>query len=883
MGEAMINDSDTEISTSSSWTVLDDASGGEEEDDGVAPDTVTNGERVAKGCYEDGVVIVGGGAEKGSSAIVDVSSSSSTIRDFLLDADGCRREGGFLSLDEMIEERLIEHDYEYDERREYYEELARKAERKRKQKREKNKGQFIGTLSVVGTVLAMTGISFICMLVPNGSVAPPDVERKLGNVTNFVKVDEGLYGECPVYYNAKAEKLTVTNVSKFVERCQDDAKTKPFDGKPKVSDFGPRQHDHVSFDNFLKANLFEAPSFKVNAPSSRNSSNDVFVFTGEKAIPNATSSDVASAVLPKRTLVHHRSVKNVTKEQTRREKTARNLNAGAVACNMLQDMLLLKMTRRLRRKSEKRIKRLKHHPSVDSSGEASEPAQPEEEAHPSISYVNEVQTKARPSNERAALFTVLPFGKEAAKDPRPQDAEERKILTAKRKTPSILDEESESRPETGLRAKLMKFECPRRATSIENYKRQNRANFEELKKIRLEYEDQIKNGAGGGSSADTLHRLRKAREKYIEHLKRSQEEFVKQIRLRREEENEKLRELVKGRQERQQKDASSGYYEIPVFDSHETRKRLKELKAKEDKLCDLVYSTLPQSCFNDVFDCECQFNPLAAKTNSSGSLQNLSQLEIALDNAQRVAENYHQWTLKWKKKARCDLQDEHNKPGEWGCAASKSPAKGLEGCPKDLGDKMRRQQMTYVDKICRQTHKYWDLKRKYLEKRTSVLTNADIIMKNMINNYKNSKCSRKMVQQEIARNPQSEHVTKILDNIINKALGKTDLQVKAPAKDLALAVDQEKPTCSANTTNGVPKGLRRDDGKKALALARPDRSDPDAMYRWLFGKQGPEIRRKERMLWYLQRLPRQSRLYAVTKQDPKTASKEKNVRKHFAR
>lgn len=187
-------DSASDVSSNSSWTVLTEGSRLE--------DVQKPGEEVDLQNNSDSecVLVEEGDAEKevkrpelpveksGDGAEGTASSESSNAASKV----------GFLTLEEYVAERAIEHDYEYDDKAVLFDEMLESSPKQAKSKHKKTKAQTFGTLGIIGAVLSVAGISLLCLLSPHTTISSDKLTENI--TTNFNKVAESYDG---------AEKFTV--------------------------------------------------------------------------------------------------------------------------------------------------------------------------------------------------------------------------------------------------------------------------------------------------------------------------------------------------------------------------------------------------------------------------------------------------------------------------------------------------------------------------------------------------------------------------------------------------------------------------------------------------------------------------------------------------
>lgn len=161
MNDTKETNSDSELGSNSSWTIL--------VENQENPELKSNQSEifldVEKNDSEDAL------AESPSVEIINDNSGGSN------DGDKKLLELGCLTLEEFLKERELTHDYAHDEKTA----PKKKEQDQSKSKRKKCKAEELGIIVIIGTILAVAGVSLLCLLAPKNNALTSQDFQKIQN------------------------------------------------------------------------------------------------------------------------------------------------------------------------------------------------------------------------------------------------------------------------------------------------------------------------------------------------------------------------------------------------------------------------------------------------------------------------------------------------------------------------------------------------------------------------------------------------------------------------------------------------------------------------------------------------------------------------------
>lgn len=208
---AIDSDSASDVSSDSSWTVLNEGN------------SLENLKSI-----EDDVKLLSPDSSQDCILIEDESHETIMPRPIILTADDSRHsqdisgketlKDGFLTLEEYVAERAIEHDYEFDDKAPLFEEIVNDKQSRKKFK--KCKAKTFGALTIMGAILSVAGISLLCLLTPHTAISSNRLAENIK--TNFTKISESCDGsKYEVYLGESEEALKLADNMDIFHQCVD--------------------------------------------------------------------------------------------------------------------------------------------------------------------------------------------------------------------------------------------------------------------------------------------------------------------------------------------------------------------------------------------------------------------------------------------------------------------------------------------------------------------------------------------------------------------------------------------------------------------------------------------------------------------------------------
>lgn len=212
-------DSASDISSNSSWTVLDEDSSFENFHQQTNQPTEIED---LTGSSSDECLIIEendlkGGEEEDKRSQIEEKKEKAKDEDEPTFHEN--ENDGFLTLDEYVAERAIEHDYEYDEKAFAFDEMMHKNSKEEKKKYRRCKAKTFGALSIMGAVLSVAGISLLCLLTPHTAISSNKISENIK--TNFTKVAENCCaaGKYEMFLDGSNEALRLIDRYNIFHQC----------------------------------------------------------------------------------------------------------------------------------------------------------------------------------------------------------------------------------------------------------------------------------------------------------------------------------------------------------------------------------------------------------------------------------------------------------------------------------------------------------------------------------------------------------------------------------------------------------------------------------------------------------------------------------------
>lgn len=338
--------------------------------------------------------------------------------------------------------------------------------------------------------------------------------------------------------------------------------------------------------------------------------------------------------------------------------------------------------------------------------------------------------------------------------------------------------------------------------------------------------------------------------RFLENTKKTNEEKIKMLEQMKLENQLKIEELIKERRERMKKDASLGIYSIPLpnyADVSDELKQLKNTKIQHGFLFDSLTSSDSESE---------RFFPRNLESKIS------SEFMTALKVGKKVSDTFREWTLK-KAPTLTSLKNYCNSK------VSQISERLSNQCTNQTSiestvDKEELEALKSRKEKHEQLKKFWKAKQDYLDKRIEI---CDIL-------------KRKLAPENIKQETIAQGV-QILDSIISDVL-KT---VKNSKSCVDRSQHMKQNDTGSKSIVALIANNKNSEGEQTIAQSA-DRnsycSRPDDLYSWLFERRAVAIRRKDQFLFSpVNSKPGYAeRKREASKQDPSRVYQEKIIKKH---
>lgn len=856
-------DSASDVSSNSSWTVLDEN------------ETITND--LTPQNTEDASVIepqevfehVERPEETSFESECEEQDSDSMKNDD--DQDAVDVENGFLTLEEFVQQRELEYDYGFDGKVEHFESILKKSDSKTKNKRKKSKAGHIGTLSVIGTVLAVTGLSFLCLLTPGDNPSASAAANIKSKLPKFSEVKNSVSYTCPVYQDENDTALKIIDEGGFLKEILNKSKQCRKNQPPKLTKpVGP-----LTREDFLKkpagvpkiSNIEKKRSVVSVIPPQQNAHLQINETNKNKKDTKFRLNETKTANR------NHLPSTSQEKRKTDIEKAHSNPNVFSpllgsdVAHHICQDLILFKMFSSLRkvktfsqleklmrekrkhvkkesvkkeRKNSRLLKVRSNYSTSDLECQKCERTNATLKCTKDLKQItvekNVIVQKTPPNTDRTPQNKISKTNNLKVNidlrhlPPIPQRNEKPTyasvLLNAGNSKQKKLETENKNGRADSHNNKTMQMDLD---------KKKLKEKYEDVKKKERIYETAVTSGSiTFDQKLESLQDIRKARESFIECLKHNREEFKKRLL-----QNKKHPKNISSQE--QQKSVATSYYKFPEIDNNIICKKLSELRESEP-------SYKFPFCHTDTYDCECR----NCESDKVREKRSPATDEHAVNTY--LFQTYHRRTKKSKKsklseRNRADIAQETN------------------------------QNLTTLSKSGTDC----------LQQRSKVEQNSDSTSKTKKSDSKQGKIKlateipEKFVIEKEPANKRTEltetNTKHVLDNIIKEAIKETrkskqrkSMRFSASETDVNHADDEMS---SSNTSLNFPSEEERTtqvslpSNSCDMVVAKKSKyCRNDLMYYWLFGEKGKEIIKKDRARWLLKNYPSMCHMKQITKQDP---------------
>lgn len=917
------DDSASDISSNSSWTVLGENEESTERVQYQTAEDVTEISEVFE-CVAKTESVVSEDKNKESGEHSEADDNE--------EAQGS--ESGFLTLEEFVQQRELEHDYEFDENIAHFKELLKKSDSKSKQKSKKSKAGQIGTLSVMGTVLAVTGLSFLCLLVPSDNPSASAADNVKSKLPNFSEVENSINYTCPVYKDEDDTTLKIIDDGGFIKKVLSRNNHDHKNQGAKLNTTGPMRREEflkkhvplinrtkIEFNKFVTCTTRHQQTVNCEA----NNTNKSNFYRKGKNLPLKNSEILVNPN-------HHLQTGSATKSSSETERKQSRFSflqpllGNGLACQMCQDLILLKMLSALRKgktysevekivrekrkylkkesakKDRKQLRLLKvnHYDShIDLEYEA--------EGHISTKVTQlKKSLKKLNTDEKTLEYDVGGYKSIKATShlkkafnkldtERPTKAENKLLARNEAKAKNKISKKDGLKMNVDLRhvppiqqldnKRTLSTALLTARSSIANKQKVNlddqKHNHEKETKT-IDYNQQNVSRKELRNNYENIKKMENELEttlscgnvtvdqkiESLRNIRKARENFIESLKRNRDEfkkQTVRKRNLTKPVDLNDTKNVAVGYYKVPDVDNSIVNKKLQELQ-------EMTGSYDFPFCHNDKSECECKTpksNALEQQKDAAVKTSKTEELEQrTLDNAHHIFEAYNRWTAKARKA---------------------NSISDIEPLPALLHDG-NLAPLTICATNC-------------LGPKTTIVTDPEIIemfLRNEVivtdSDGKIRKRNKSPLQEATAlserasqeEKPNSKHeltessVKQILDGIIKEALKETrrNRKRKHPrnsvsetdvnhADDEMSSSDSSVGPLKTENSDSLEKNKKPVKNNSEMIVSQPKCRQADALYYCLFGGKGQEIINKDQTQWSLKRHPSVNCMKQVSKQDPK--------------
>ncbi|KAF2883866.1 hypothetical protein ILUMI_22305 [Ignelater luminosus] len=941
-------DSDSDVSSNSSWTVLEETSSLQ-----TATNNNTNNASQEENEVDDDTyslstadLFADASSLENDTQLCEINDdddlqyalSFSEIQNEEFETDDKNEliQHGCLTFEEYLKNQTV--NYDKNNRKVCFDEMPKEKQKSDKRKRRKCNAQSFGSLAIIGTVLAVAGVSFLCLLTPgNYSLTSSEIE-KLKTECVPAKVLNNCNGSvplCPVLCTNRNDKLAVVDEDCTIETCfkKNDLSaprakkylksSKQFkavktinllddenEDVKKENSIGPIAFEEFHKENRKYLNQFRKQEKKIKNILKKSSTNVVIKpksagqedgIKSGSITPNVSYEDIKNnnngekadlkPPMPKLRKLKNQKIKvrakqfafnlddlknrqkeklkdkivnkdefvrkinnlpinlktqpsNKQEEQNKPNNINQNeensfdyLTQSKIVCNILQDVMLLKMTSKLARslnqkqeevgKVKKKDLRWRKQNRSATDMSLQKPPKVPQCIKPSIREKQmTIRKLGMTSDTKLNLLDELPFSKR-------QELMIRNKIEANHLRNTHFDGFESHMTAIARRNKKEKSQflntpVPSKKTELACVKLSN--DVECLKKKQMEF---------------------------FEKLKKQQKERTEYLNLVRERQQQSIRDLIKERQFNLHKDASCGIYDVPIPNALEVHKKLAQLREKKitDSSPCIISST------TSIYPSECS---------------------IDIDNLPASWRKKHAFLEKCKKAPNKDKNEEMSKLLDQRVLSNPSFKKQMVKIPMStdsddyvknqskMNFKMPKEYMKIKQKYYERVGSYWSKREEYLTKRMEFMENVSDSIKEIVNLKKRLDNGKKEESKE-TENPAGT-VMKIINEAI--AVFPGDTGIKNLKSQMSFIKEKQE-------------SLKSDDEDKNSEIFEFTASDNDTttvskdnLYSSLFGKQGQHIKKRDMAIWYCNKISKRRKFCKdLTKHDMHRLNNNKKAKK----
>lgn len=857
------DDSASDISSNSSWTVLDQTSAqlipSHDVKDVVDAKDVTDTPEVFEHIEKTEVT-----PSDGENEIVNTNSAADDS------VDVQNTESGFLTLEEFVRQRELEHDYEHDETLKHFKEMLERGEFKTQRK--KSKAGQIGTLSVIGTVLAVTGLSFLCLLVPSDNPSASAAANVKSKLPNFSEVQNSISYTCPVYQDENDTALKIIDdggfIKEFLKKNNANHKTQ----HTKANTVGPIKREeylkkHVPVINNAKSDINKFGNFTTRHQQTADIERSNRSKTSFSRKSRSLQLKDTEIVNPNHVLSTAEAQPATTNEK---KNDAQNFLPSLFknTCYICQDLILLNMLGSLKKGTtvHKILREKRKHLSKESLKKERKQLRLLKVDHydssTDIEYEKEDHQFTKAPIKLKKVFKKLKIQGAPKTDKQIFTTNKPKANNKVCKTDNLkLDVDLRHVPSIQQPQKSI---CSFSVTQCST--KDSKSDEQKLQKNVETKDSQIR-------SVMPLNKRREELTKHVENIKEIENEYkntltgeaitpqrkiayLKNIRQARKELIESLKKQPKQRQNgdiKECKSIATGFYKVPDVDNKMVTKKLQELQnVKQPYGFSLTH--------NDIKECKFK-TPSDKKEDAMGKISKSREAEQrTLDSAHHVFEAYNRWAEKAKKTNISNTElPKINKTNEQNMTGVSKPITGcLELPSEDLlydGEKSaitaNRRWIDEIGETQALIAEGFALERNSkMKKELSESTVKDVLDSIIQEAVKETKKNKKRRKPRISV---SETDVDHADD--EMSFSDSSLSPLSIEESYNIAPSLEKPTKAVEETDEL------------VVAQKCDRAQ--GLYFWLFGERGQEVINKDHARWLLKKYPSTNCVKPISKQDPK--------------
>ncbi|KAL3275156.1 hypothetical protein HHI36_019925 [Cryptolaemus montrouzieri] len=551
------------------------------------------------------------------------------------------KDNGFLTFDEYLQERLLEHDYEYPNQSVVIGKL-KKSKKFSRVKRMKCKSETIGVLSLCASLLTVTGIALLCLVFPE-SIENKNFDSIVSNYQAIVNNDSLDFNNISASFNKTMQILDIANSTKMLAKCSNSLmETNEYEKRLYRRRIGPMKEEKSNKEQLNRKynnRLSRTNIFRNDICYSRDKSNVCYPTDNPKFLSESFKNLHKSGKAPKSmkdsssNLAPTKSVSktNNTTSLSTLQSVLGKTNLRSIIRSIIHDLCMLKLITHFnnskkyeepKRRSEKGEKKSSKRGLLEAIADGIDIINLEGNKNRKV----KVAKRKTKSKKYSRIFQETPT-ETCMKVTHPSTLKS-DITPSSSEYDSVKMHEVNSL-ETKPSFENGKSECERRFEELDNQRKlskdvctKHRFNIQHIKQLYRSELNALK--ISNIEPIVRLHKMQTVRENYRLQLKRNREFYMRELYKMKRIRAKMLRDICNQKKnELELRDASVGSYVVPMYEDFYTR--LQKIKEKADSSSSQNTLTVQDNSKNQVESMIQLKNPIEQHTTKVSNHFSLPQ------------------------------------------------------------------------------------------------------------------------------------------------------------------------------------------------------------------------------------------------------------------